>query len=57
VYSQNDLLDLEVKGKSVREVLKEIETKSDFRFFYNDDFSSLNKTVNINVQQKGIDEI
>lgn len=57
VYSQNTLMDLELKNKTVREVLKTLEVKSDFRFFYNDDFTSLNKVLSINVHQKGINEI
>jgi TonB-linked SusC/RagA family outer membrane protein len=57
VYSQNKVLDLNLKNKTVREVLKTIESKTEFRFFYNDDFSSLNNIVDINVNQKGINEI
>src|ERR1035437_6925964 len=57
VYSQTTLLDLELKNKTVREALKTLEVKSDFRFFYNDDFISLNKVLTINAHQKGIDAI
>ncbi len=57
VYSQNNLLDLELRNKTIREVLKTIESQSEFRFFYNDDFTTLNKLVNIDVQQKKVDDI
>jgi len=56
-YSQNTMLDLDIKDKTVREVLKEIETKSEFLFFYNDAYTALNEKVDINVTQKHIDEI
>ncbi len=57
VYSQNTLLDLELKNKTVREVLKTLEVKSNYRFFYNDDFTSLNKVLSINVHKKSIETI
>lgn len=56
-YSQSTLLNLNLQNKTVREVLKAIESESEFRFFYNDDFTSLNKKIDLNIHQKGMDEI
>ena len=43
-----------MRNKSVREILKMIEKQSNFRFFYNDEFSDLNKTVSLAVKNKKI---
>ncbi len=57
VYSQNSRLSLEVKDKSIREVLKTIEKQSQFRFFYNDEFTDLSKAVSLTVNNLPISEI
>jgi iron complex outermembrane receptor protein len=57
VYSQSSRLTLEVKDKSIREVLKTIEKQSQFRFFYNDEFTDLNKAVSVAVDNMPISEI
>ncbi len=57
VYSQNSRLSLEVKDKSIREVLKTIEKQSQFRFFYNDEFTDLSKAVSLTVNNLPINEI
>ena len=57
VYSQNARFNLDVKDQTVRSVLKTIENESEFRFFYNDEFSDLNKKVTIDVNEKSIDEL
>ncbi len=57
VYSQNTSFDLSVKNKTMREVFKQIEQKSEFRFFYNDEFKDLNKQITITVKDKKISEI
>lgn len=57
VYSQNTRLDLSVENKSMREVFKLIEQESNFRFFYNDEFTDLNKNVNLEINDKKIDDI
>lgn len=48
---------LSVKNKSVREVIKEIEKISDFRFFYNDDLSGLNEKITIEAKASDINKI
>ncbi len=57
VYSQNTSFDLSVKNKTMREVFKQIEQKSEFRFFYNDEFKDLDKEVSLNVSGKKIHDI
>lgn len=57
VYSQNTKLDIDVNGQTVREVLKIIENESLFRFFYNDDFTDLNKPVFLSANDKTLEEI
>lgn len=57
LYSQSAKLDIAVKNTSVREVLKLLEKQSDFRFFYSDDFSDLNRRVSLTAQGKTISDI
>ena len=57
VYSQNTLFNLDIKNVTIREALKTIESKSEFRFFYNDDFATLDKKIDLNVHQKKLDAI
>ncbi len=44
VYSQNTRFTVDLNGKSVREVFQFIEKESEFRFFYNDDFSYIDES-------------
>ncbi len=56
-YSQNTRMSIDIKNKSIRDVLKTIENQGKFRFLYNDKFSDLNNTVTITLNDKTIDEI
>ena len=56
-YSQNTRMNIDIENQPIREVLKTIENQSKFRFFYNDEFSDLNKTVTLALKDKTIDEI
>lgn len=57
LYSQSAKLDIAVKNTSVRDVLKLIEKQTEFRFFFSDDFSDLNKRVTVTAQKQNIDAI
>jgi TonB-dependent starch-binding outer membrane protein SusC len=57
VYSQNARFNLDVKDQSVRDVLKTIEKESDFRFFYNDEFTDLDKKLTFALTDKSIDDL
>lgn len=46
-----------VSNRSIRQTLKEIETKSDYRFFYNDDLKNLDKQVSLSASNENIDAV
>lgn len=48
---------LTVKNKPVREVIKEIEKKSDYRFFYNDSLSSLSSSISLQINNQNINMV
>jgi len=56
VYSQTRL-SVESKNKAVKEVLREIEKQSEFRFFYNEDFVNMKRRVGFNIENETIAEI
>lgn len=56
-FSQQINLKQDVKNQTVRNVLKLIESKSEVRFFYNDDYKQLNQIVNLSINNNSIDEI
>ncbi|MBN2213141.1 MAG: TonB-dependent receptor [Bacteroidales bacterium] len=57
VYSQDTRLDLSVQEKTLKEVLKIIESKSNFRFFFSDNFHDLNRKISMNVSNGNISQI
>jgi len=57
LYSQNTKLDLAVEKATVRDVFKMIESKSEFRFFYSDDFRDLDREVTFTAKNENIDNI
>lgn len=46
-----------VKNQSVRQALKEIERLSNYKFFYNNDLSSLDKKVSISAKDESIESV
>jgi TonB-linked SusC/RagA family outer membrane protein len=52
--SMHGQVTLNVQNESIRDVFKEIENQSPYRFFYNEAFADLNKRININVDDKDI---
>ena len=56
-YAQSTRIDLNMKNSTVKDVLKDIESKSEFTFFYNDKAIDTNRRVSIHVAKKRIDEI
>ena len=56
-YSQNTKLDVFLENVLVKDVFKTIESQSEFRFFYSDDLSFINKKVTLNMQEKTVEEI
>ena len=55
-YSQTTKLTLNMKNTSLQSVLKAIESKSDYKFFYNEKVD-VKRLVSIDVKQKSIPEI
>lgn len=56
-YSQSKSVSVNISNRTIKEVFKEIEKKSEFVFFYLDDTVDLNKKVSIKSKDKKIDEI
>lgn len=50
-------ISVKASNKSIKEILKVVETKSAYRFFYNEDLQGLNKISTIKVKDVSIDEI
>ena len=50
-------ISLAANDKSIREVFGILEAETDYRFFYNDGLISVDKTVDLNVSDMGIDQI
>lgn len=57
INTQGQNVSLKADGKSIKEIIKNLEAQSGFRFFYNEAFSDLNKTVSLNVNNKPIKEV
>jgi TonB-dependent starch-binding outer membrane protein SusC len=45
------------EGKKIREVFDIIENQSNYRFFYNDDFESIDKVTNLKVEDQNINQV
>lgn len=56
-YSQSTLLSLEANQRTIKEVFKEIERKSEYIFFYYDGVLDVNRKVNVNVKNQTVDKI
>jgi TonB-linked SusC/RagA family outer membrane protein len=56
VYSQTRLT-VNSKNKTVKEVLLDIENQSEFRFFYNEQFTDINRYVKFDINNETIDKI
>ncbi|MCW3462292.1 TonB-dependent receptor [Chitinophaga nivalis] len=56
-YAQDRISELHAENKSVREVFKLIENNTNYRFFYNENFSDLNRAVTISVKDKKINDV
>lgn len=56
-YGQNVRISLSLKNSTVKEVLKAIEKRSEFTFYYNDRVIDSDKRVSLNVENKSISDI
>ncbi|MCG6187341.1 TonB-dependent receptor [Maribellus maritimus] len=57
VYSQSTRFSFDLSDTKVVDVLKEIESKSEFRFFYQNEQIDVERKVNISVSDKTVEEI
>ncbi len=57
VYSQQTKMSFSMTDKSMKEVLDLIEETTDFRFFYNENFTNLNQIVSIEANDNRVEEI
>lgn len=57
VYSQNTRLNLSLNDKTIKEVFREIEQQSEFRFLYNDDFLDLDRVVDLSMNESKVEDI
>lgn len=56
-YSQSTKISLNLKNKTVKQVLNEIEKNSEFIFFHQDDILDVNRKVTVNVDDETIEDI
>lgn len=56
-HAQRTTVNLNITNSSIKEVLKEIEKQSEYTFFYNDLSIDMNRKVDVNANEKRIDEI
>jgi TonB-linked SusC/RagA family outer membrane protein len=57
VQGQNIAFNIKMNDVTIRDVLKEVESKSTYRFFFSDDFADIHKIVSVDVQTGDIDEL
>lgn len=56
-YSQNAMLSLKVQNKTLKDVFRDIESQSEYIFFYNDEAVNVNKRVDVSVNEATIYEV
>jgi len=56
-YSQRTLINLKMENVTIKEVLREIEDKSDFYFLYNNDLINVNRKVSIDVKNEKVQDV
>lgn len=57
VYSQNTKFTVNYVDITVKEMFDKLESQSEFRFFYNDQFLDLERKVSLNVKDKKMEDI
>ncbi|MGC9355495.1 MAG: carboxypeptidase-like regulatory domain-containing protein, partial [Mariniphaga sp.] len=57
VYSQNTKFTFDVKNEKVIDILQDIESQSEFRFFYQREQVDVERTVNLQVKNQTIDQV
>ncbi len=57
VYSQHSRLSLDLKNCTVKEALQRIEERSEYRFFFNEQFIDLNRRVSVKTENEKVENI
>jgi TonB-linked SusC/RagA family outer membrane protein len=57
IYSQNEQFTLSLSRVTIKDVFKTIESKSNYRFFYNDELTDINKLVSIEARKTEINQL
>ena len=57
VYSQTSRLSLNLSKSTIKEVLRQIEDQTEFRFIYENDKIDLNKEVSVRANNEKVEEI
>lgn len=55
--SQNSKISLSLRQASVKQVLKELESKTEYSFLYNDELINVDRKVNVDVKEKELNEV
>lgn len=55
-FGQGKNISMSVEGQTVRDIFGIIEKESDYRFFYNDDFKDIDKTIDIEAEDLNINQ-
>ncbi|WP_280765640.1 TonB-dependent receptor [Parabacteroides sp. PFB2-10] len=56
-YDQNTRIDLDVKQSTLKQLFKEIESKTDYTFFYNDEVIDLDRVVDVYARKETVENI
>jgi TonB-dependent starch-binding outer membrane protein SusC len=56
-YSQDVNLTIDKQGATLREIFSDIESKSNYRFFYNDILTNIDQTVNISAVDEKLNSV
>lgn len=56
-YSQSTILSLNLKQKTIEDVFRAIEKKSEYIFLYNDETLDVNRKITVNIENQTIDKI
>lgn len=56
-YSQTKILNLNMRGATVKEVIKNIEEQSEFYFLYSENLIDVERKVNVNIKKHKIEQV
>ncbi|MDR2921035.1 MAG: TonB-dependent receptor [Tannerella sp.] len=56
-YAQSTRIDLNIRQSTLKQVFKEIESKTEYTFFYNDEVIDLDRVVDVQARKETVDNI